>query len=52
VKSKISADFIYSNNKGVVIMTNEATAAASDLSIILKYIKEVDNRDSENISCS
>jgi len=52
VKSKISADFICSNNKGVVIMTNEATAAASNLSIILKYIKEVDNRDSENMSCS
>ena len=50
MKSEILADFICSNNKGVVIMTNKA-AATSDLSIIRKYIKRVDNVDLENMSC-
>ena len=50
MKSEILADFICSNNKGVVIMTNKA-AATSNLSIIRKYIKRVDNVDLENMSC-
>ena len=50
MKSEILADFICSNNKGVVIMTNKA-AATSDLSIIRKYIKGVNNMDLENMSC-
>jgi len=50
MKSEILADFICSNNKGVVIMTNKA-AATSDLSIIRKYIKRVDNVDLENMPC-
>jgi len=39
-KSEISADFIHSDNKGVI----------SDLNIIEKYVKGVDNIDSEDIS--
>jgi len=50
MKSEILADFICSNNKEVVIMTNKA-AATFDLSIIRKYIKGVDNMDLENMSC-
>jgi len=38
VKSEISIDFIYSNNKRLLITTNKV-AATSDLNIIKKYIK-------------
>ena len=40
-KSEILANFIYSNNKGVIITTNKA-AVASDLIIMEKYVKGVD----------
>ena len=48
-KSEILANFIYSNNKEVIITTNKA-AVASDLIIMKKYIKGVDKIKSENTS--
>jgi len=42
VKSEISADYIYSNNKRIVIMTNKI-AISSDLNIMEKYMKELNN---------
>jgi len=50
-KFKILADFICSNNKGVIITTNKATVV-SNLNIIEKYVKGIDNIDSEDISSS
>jgi len=38
IKSEISADFIHSNNKGVVIITNKIVST-SNLNIIEKYMK-------------
>lgn len=40
VKSNVSADFIYSNNKEVIITTNKVVAAF-DLNIVKKYIKKL-----------
>ena len=40
VKSNVSADFIYSNNKEVIITTNKVVAA-SNLNIVKKYIKKL-----------
>jgi len=48
VKSKVSADFIYLDNKEIIITTNKATAT-SDLNIIEKYIKELNNIDLNDI---
>ena len=42
VKSEVSADFIYSNNKGVILTTNKVTAS-SDLIIVERYVKELNN---------
>ena len=42
MKSEISADFIYSNNKEVIIITNKAVATL-DLNIVEKYIKNLNN---------
>jgi len=49
-KSEILADFIYSNNKRVIITTNKA-AVVSDLNIE-KYTKGIDNINLEDISSS
>jgi len=38
IKSEISADYICSNNKRIIITTNKA-AVSSDLNIVEKYIK-------------
>ena len=48
MKSDISADFICSNNKEVIITTNKAVAL-SDLNIVKKYIKELNNINSNDI---
>ena len=47
VKSKVSADFIYSNNKGI-ITTNKAIASL-DLSIVERYVKELNNINSNDV---
>ena len=48
VKFTTSIDFIHADNKGILITTNNA-AFASDLNIIEKYIKELNNVDYDNI---
>ena len=48
MKSEVSADFIYLDNKGIIITTNKAIAT-SDLNVIEKYIKELNNINSNNI---
>ena len=42
IKSDILADFMCSDNKDIIIMTNKI-ATASDLNIMEKYVKEVNN---------
>ena len=48
VKSKILADYFYSNNNFFVIITDK-TAILFDLSILEKYMKELNNVNSDNI---
>ena len=48
VKSEISADYIHSDNKIIVIITNK-TVIFSNLNIVEKYIKELNYVDSNNI---
>ena len=48
VKSEILADFIYFNNRKFIITTNKS-AATSDLNVIKKYIKKLNNINSNNI---
>ena len=48
MKSGVLADFIYSNNKGIIITINKTTAT-SDLNVIEEYIKELNNINSNNI---
>ena len=48
VKSDILADFIYSDNKEIVIITNKV-ATASDLNIIEKYIKNISDVDTNDV---
>jgi len=48
MKSEISADFIHFNNKGVIITTNKAVAS-SDLNVVEKYVKDLNNIDLNNV---
>ena len=48
VKFTISIDFICTDNKGILITTNNV-ASASDLNIIEKYVKELNDIDHNNI---
>ena len=48
MKSEVLADFICFDNKGSIITTNKAVAT-SDLNIVEKYIKELNNINSNNI---
>jgi len=48
VKSEVFADFIYFDNKGVIITTNKAVAF-SDLNIVEIYVKELNNIDLNNV---
>jgi len=49
-KSDIIADFIYLTNDGVIITTNKL-ANMSNLLIIEKYMKNINNINSDNIDC-
>ena len=51
IKSKISADFIHSDNKGVIITTNKV-ASTSDMNIMEKYVKELNDVNLNNIMSS
>jgi len=48
MKSKVSANFICSNNKEVIITTNKAKAS-SDLNIVERYVKELNDINSNNV---
>ena len=48
MKSEVSADFIHLNNKEIIITTNKSIAT-SHLNVIEKYIKELNNINSNNI---
>ena len=48
MKSNVSADYIYSDNKEVIITTNKI-AASSNLNIVEKYIKDLNNINVSNI---
>jgi len=48
IKSEIFTDYICSNNKGIVITTYKV-AASSDLNIMEKYMKDLNNVDSNEI---
>jgi len=48
VKSKISVDFIWSDKKRLLVTTNKV-AATSDLNIIEKYMKDLNDIDLNNI---
>jgi len=48
IKSEVSTDYIWSDNKGVIITTNKV-AIFSDLKIMKKYMKDLNNIDSNNI---
>ena len=47
-KSDVSADYIHFHIRGVIITTNEALAF-SNLNVVERYVKELDNIDSNNI---
>jgi len=47
-KSDVSADYIYFHIRGVIITTNKALAF-SDLNVVERYVKKLDNIDSNNI---
>jgi len=44
IKSEICSDFIYSDNRGIVITTNKITFA-SDMNTIEKYMKNLNDVD-------
>ena len=48
IKSEISADYIHSDNKRIVIMTNKI-AIFSNLNIVEKYMKDLNDIDLNNI---
>ena len=48
IKSDISADYIHFDSKEIIIMTNKI-AITSDLNIIEKYMKELNNVDTTNV---
>ena len=48
LKAEISTDYIHSDNKRIVITTNKA-AISSDLNIMEKYMKELNNVDLNNV---
>jgi len=51
VKSNISVDFIWFDNKELIITTNKV-AAVSDLNIIKKHVKNLNDIDYSNIISS
>lgn len=48
MKSEILADFIWSDNKGIIITTNKVVTTL-DLNMIEKYIKKLNNVSSNNV---
>jgi len=50
IKSDVSANFICYDNKDIIITTNKM-AVISNMNIIKKYIKKLDNINSNNVMC-
>ena len=48
IKSEVSADFICSNNRKIIITTNKVTAS-SNLNIVERYVKKLNNINSNNV---
>jgi len=48
IKSEVLANLIYFDNKDIIITTNKAIAA-SDLNVTKKYIKTLNNTNSNNV---
>jgi len=48
IKSEIVADYTWSNNKDIIVTTNKVVVS-SDLNIVEKYIKDLNDVDSNNI---
>jgi len=48
IKSEVLVDFIQSDNKGIIVITNKI-AAMSDLNVVEKYMKNLNNIDSSNV---
>lgn len=48
IKSEVSADYICSDNKDIIVITNKV-AAFFNLNIMEKYIKDLNYVDSNNI---
>jgi len=48
IKSNVTADFLRSDNRGIIVTTNQI-ASSSDMSIIEKYIKESNNINPNDI---
>jgi len=49
IKLDIYADYICSDNRGIVIVTNKV-ASASDMNMIKKYMKNMNNINSKDVS--
>ena len=48
IKSEIVADYTWSDNKGIIVTTNKVVVS-SDLNTVEKYIKDLNDVDSNNI---
>jgi len=51
IKSDIFANFVHANHRDLIITTNNVTSQL-DLSTIMKYIKNIDTIESNNITTS
>ena len=51
IKSEVSMDFIWTDSKGLLLTTNKV-AVTSDLNIVKKYLKELNNIDNSEIISS
>ena len=51
IKSEVSADYICMDNRGIIVMTNKVVVF-SDLNIVEKYMKKLNNVDKNNVISS
>ena len=52
IKSDISANYIWSDNKDIIIITTNKTTTMSNINIIEKYIKDLNNINSNKVMSS
>jgi len=48
IKSKVVVDYIWLDNKGIIVTTNKVVAF-SDLNMVEKYIKDLNDINSSNV---